>query len=1283
MPKFQKLTPINDAEIGIYRDALDYVFENDDLRNVAVSGAYSAGKSSVLESYKDKHSDKKFLHISLAHFEDANANQPTQTEKQDDDKQNEKKNTEKKQDAVKETVLEGKILNQLIHQISPNRIPQANFRIKQKVEPNKVAWWTVAATVFALSLFHVIFFSGWQSYVKSIFTDWIRVPLDLTTRNSSVLLTGAICVVLASILLYKIIKVQINKGLFKKISADKLEIEIFENSDDSYFDKYLNEVLYLLDQCEADVIVFEDMDRYNVNRIFERLREVNNLIKIQRSKKNDAKPLRFFYLLRDDIFVSKDRTKFFDFIIPIVPVVDGSNSYDQFIMHLSESGALGLFDEPFLQGLSLYIDDMRILKNICNEFLIYNSRLNITELNPNKLMAIVAYKNLFPRDFIELQLGSGFVFTLFDKKEQFVSVKIARLETELTVANERLEAAKKEHLTSERELIVAIADRRQEIENKYRSRYYQMQEKQNELQQLTEEEAYRKQAIEDNNNVLLPKLQTNIIRIENLIVKVKSESLCEIITRENIDEIFSVTSENDIGIVSDFRTVRGNTYIDLLKYLIRNGYIDETYADYMTYFYEHSLSRTDKIFLRSVADQRMKVADYQLKEPEKVFARLNMSDFNQPEILNYDLLFYLLEKSASNYIDEGKSVRRETSFPVFFTAPLTKSKERQCLNVMLAQMLDTSWNHFIQSVFSSIKDNRLNYLVNFLNTVRKEYLTSILLNKTEFAGSCRDNFVFRTLVATPVEETIYDDNFKKALLGFVSDHPMFLDKERFEDTKLKEMFNIDTFMLFLLNSHFLENLEKIGIRFSMIDYDKAQHNLFEWVYNKHLYKLTFDNIAHLLKVKYELSESDDFKHKNYTLVNTMPDSPLTKYIEDNINDYIAEILAVCDGEITDDENKALDIINNKHISEKHKKSYIDSLVATIQKITDVEDEKLWIYLLYANCVAHTEQNILDYFCICEHQITQELIQFIDSQDNEYDYTDVKKEYEKDIQSKYFVAVLQCNEISNFHYRQILKTLNRAYNNDFSVEGISDEKILILIEIDVIPMDTDSLLFMREHYPKAIMPYIEKHITKYVDEILDEENFDLSEALEVLSSSVSDKHKLALLAKIKDDITARKFEYSDAVKSHILSNNLNENDIHHFICSYQSEGTLTKQAIEKITLDHIDTIFDSENNINKSLVDKLLDSSTISQANKQKLFALLLPYLDEAQCKHYMGRLGLQAFLSLFEQKRPLIRINEINARILLIFKNKGWITKFEKAEKEQGFYRAFGRKEHTDKKRKK
>ena len=109
---FEKLTPVTDGDISVYESAIDFVFKHNDVKNVAISGAYGAGKSSVLASYKAKHSDIKFLHISLAHFQSGQ-------ESDDSDVH------------IKNSILEGKILNQLIHQMPAENIPQTNFRVKK------------------------------------------------------------------------------------------------------------------------------------------------------------------------------------------------------------------------------------------------------------------------------------------------------------------------------------------------------------------------------------------------------------------------------------------------------------------------------------------------------------------------------------------------------------------------------------------------------------------------------------------------------------------------------------------------------------------------------------------------------------------------------------------------------------------------------------------------------------------------------------------------------------------------------------------------------------------------------------------------------------------------------------------------------------------------------------------------------------------------------------------------------------------------------------------------
>jgi len=110
------LIPKSNVNLGVYENALDSVFSNNEIRNIALSGSYGAGKSSIIKTYENKKS-KKFLYISLAHFA------PYEEDKKDD-------SASDNLAANKISVLEWKILNQLIHQINPTRIPRTNFLIK-------------------------------------------------------------------------------------------------------------------------------------------------------------------------------------------------------------------------------------------------------------------------------------------------------------------------------------------------------------------------------------------------------------------------------------------------------------------------------------------------------------------------------------------------------------------------------------------------------------------------------------------------------------------------------------------------------------------------------------------------------------------------------------------------------------------------------------------------------------------------------------------------------------------------------------------------------------------------------------------------------------------------------------------------------------------------------------------------------------------------------------------------------------------------------------------------
>lgn len=1184
---FERLTPTDSLDLNVYEEAIDYVFNNPDVRNVAISGAYSAGKSSVLASYKKKHSNLHFLHISLAHF---------QSSDQEDEPE------------VKESILEGKILNQLIHQIPSNKIPQTNFRVKRKISPASVIKSTLESIFLLTAIIYFLFFNSWRSYVSDLPTNWLKSILELSAHPYALMVDGIIIITLVSFIIYSLIKIQKNRNVFRKLNLQGNEIEIFEESDESYFDKYLNEVLYLFENVDADVIVFEDMDRFNANKIFERLREVNTLVNIQLQKSNrkNKRILRFFYLLRDDIFVSKDRTKFFDYIIPIVPVLDSSNSYDQFISHLKKGGLFEKFDESFLQGLSLYIDDMRLLKNIYNEFVIYFNRLNITDLNCNKMLAIIAYKNLFPRDFADLQLNQGFVYTLFNNKELFVKEEEKKLSEKIFEIAHKIELAKNEHLKTSKELDVVFEDKKRTVY------HYNM------AQELSaadaKDYAERKQAIETRLNNAIPDLESKKLSLEQELILIQNKPLCDIITRDNINKIFSITSTNEIGCITDFNEIKGSEYFDLLKYLIRNGYIDETYADYMTYFYENSLSRVDKIFLRSITDRKAKEYTYHLKNPALIVSRLRLVDFDQEEILNFDLLTYLLQTTSH-----------------------IKYLER-----LIDQLRETKNFKFIGEYFDIAPE--IQPYIKYLNIWWPEVFNT-LLKENEFSErQIRDYSIYSIYFSD--DDTIKIINQDNCLCSYISNTRDFLAIYHPNIDKLIHGFKL------------------LDICFIGFDYKTLNKDLFYTVYAESLYKINAENLRLILMEILGEKNEEDIVHRNYTLLLSHPDSFITQYANQNINEYFDVILQISAGIILDEENVAIAALNNPDLTVEHKHSYISDLRTSIVLIKEIDEIALWSQLLDVNIVQYSERNIVD--CFNALGLSKSVIGYINRCDINWDFS--KVQYDEDTKKTLFNSIVICNDIENSRYEQILMSLNFHYD-DFATVEISDDKILILIDTYIIRMTTDNLMFMRENYPNQKYYFIRKNIEKYID-IVDKNLFLLEELLEILTWDISDKLKIKLLELSEEKISIVKKNYSPIVCLHILNNNLADSDLSDLFSSFEQWDTSIQSKIFDYAVTYIASIIDNPNSTSQTLINNLIHSEKVARDEKIDLFIAIMPILNEDSIKEILTSLNLIDYLKIFNTRsRPKFEINNENEKLLTAFKECGLIDNYEESPEKEGYYK--------------
>ena len=1246
--KFHALTPKDDEPLGIYQSAFEFVFTNDKVRNVAVSGAFGSGKSSILASCIDQYKNKKFKYISLAYFRPEEMGKADELSVSCDDDGT--KDNDKTKSLSVETLLEGKILNQLIHQIPPEDIPRSNFRVKkERLEAKKLSGKAKVLICIGVILgLYTFLFSQWYALVDSMTVDWLQTPLTFSTHGEFRFFVGIVFLIIGGLFTYRfachIIKAHNNRKIIKRANVKGLEIEIFEDSNESYFDKYLNEVLYLFDRSNADVIVFEDIDRYGSIKIFGRLREVNTLVNNNRKGKP---PLRFFYLIKDDIFASKDRTKFFDFIIPIVPVIDSSNSYEQFIKHLKEGGLYENFDRSFLYRLSLYIDDMRILKNIHNELIMYMNRLKIvtdTKLSWNKMMAMIVYKNLFPRDFADLQLNRGFVFEVICERgrERLLASKRSKLETEIKNKQAQLNSAKVETLTEDELTVVYYLKHYKTIQQNWTPANGKQQLLLLKEQVLNQPSNHRNQNLVDileeyeerialaanNKKTHIARLEKEISLLNRELQNLTNKRVYELLTIENNDNFFRDTvfrsETKDENKTNSFDTIKDSPYFAMLKYFIREGFIDEMYSDYMTYFYPESISEIDKVFLRRVTEKRGAEFHYALKDPQKVIESpvLRPVDFEREETLNFDLFEYLLLND---------------NIPKYATY----------LKALVAQIKMTQNYDFVSKFYD--RDKAIYQLVTQINKQWPGFF-ALVLQCSAMTDTQIRQYSINTLCFSD-EDTIAKVNADNCLSEYISNITDYLAIENTTVDKL-----LTGFLL-------------ISVSFVSIDYETANKELFDGVYRNRLYALTFDNIALMLKKKYGVKSDSDIARKNYTLVQSCEDSPLANYVSKNMGTYTEILLANAEGGISDDESIAVKLLNHgdEEISVELKEQYIKLLSTAITKIEQVKDTKLWTTMMRQGKIAFSESNFIRYFQ--KYELDATLIKYLNDTTSAIDFTASVNTFGEEIAEKLFNAVIVNNHIATDKYKKMLVDL-KCYFANYEADKIADDKFKILIAEEILQMNLESLDFVRQKYKSHLLSFIKQNLDQYIS-IQTEDNVNLNEVLQIITWDIGDDNKIMLLNLIDEPISIIDKKYSDAVNEHIINHNLSASDKPALYKRYLQYENKTRSKIASLAIADIIKIIDEKFLIDETLRSTLLQANTISRDQKITLFTIASPTLSEDARKAHLDELGLSDLNGIFTKSggRRNYDISEDVTSILEAFKLHGLIYDFYVDDRNKSKYK--------------
>ena len=425
-----------EAEHSGYVSALEVALEDDEIRNIALSGNYGVGKSSILREL-GKRLDGRVVELSLSTLA------PIEASKLDE--------SVPLQATTPTNRIQQEIVKQLLYREDPSKTPASRFR---RIE--RFRWWREFGTAALIGLAVAVIFllTGWTAQIEATFTAlndlgvWTHLIVWVTATTAAVLVRW---------LFYGKIRI-------KQLSAGAATVTLDDNSV-SYFDQYLDEIVYFFDVSDRDVVIFEDIDRFNDSHIFETLRALNTLLN---ASPQIEKPIRFIYAIKDSIFdrigleaegrkletgvlaiedpaqaeaVRANRTKFFDLVIPVVPFITHRSARNLATRLLGE---IEHKVEPELLDLAAqYVPDMRLLKNVRNEFIVFRDRIfsgdgEQLDLSETDLFAMMLYKSTHLTDFETIRLGKSNLDTLYKLSRELVAENIKRIEGERRVLRQRL-----------------------------------------------------------------------------------------------------------------------------------------------------------------------------------------------------------------------------------------------------------------------------------------------------------------------------------------------------------------------------------------------------------------------------------------------------------------------------------------------------------------------------------------------------------------------------------------------------------------------------------------------------------------------------------------------------------------------------------------------------------------------------------------------------------------------------------------------------------------------------
>lgn len=1167
---FEDLMPKIDIEKNKqYCESIDWAIRNKKIRNIALTGVYGAGKSTILNTYIKEHNEYNYLNISLSNFKELEG---------EDILSNESINIEKA------------ILKQMFYKEKNTTIPYSRFRRITNINYISLIAYSI------LSLVVVVFI---VLSIKPDLLEVVKSRIELIKgyfNISSSMVTIMLLIFISSFvtIINKMI-IFIKKNIrVKKVSAKSeivsSELEIGEK-DESAFNKYVDEILYYFESTKYDIVVFEDLDRFNNIDIFTKLRELNSLIN---ESKQINRRIVFIYALKDDMFCNekhlddktsyKSRTKFFDFIIPVVQVANSSNACDILIKKFKDAKQFKGLTEKFISEITILINDMRVLNNIYNEFVIYKENLkdkeknklenkesnmdnDIYELDYEKLLAIIVYKNVYPVDFARLQDNEGMVYDVFSNKKNIaIKKRMLQINNKIQEIKKDIEVAEHECANNLKELRTIYLS---EIKDLSTLSYINCNGEQFDLKRLTNEEeffnncfysrsnhkyyngkewiSFKLDNIHILNNGLTYAEREKIIKLKEKNISVNIiEDLKTQLEKLNEEKIIlkSLPFNELIKECEDEELFDGDIKNeDLLKFLIKRNYIDENYYEYISYFYEGTLTKQDKSFLINIMYEKDVDYDYAIQKPEMLLQKMEEYQFTKRYSLNYSLMDYLIKHNNFNRM------------------------YMEYYNLLIKQLSNEDENN-MNFIDTYLDRNKYNELIKeqFMKALCKEWknMWTYLQLKSNFKKGKLDMYLTYIIKYNNVDDII-GMNINGILTEYVSHLPNFLNLifKEVDDEKVELI------------------IKKLNVVFVKMDKVNKINKILDYINENNLYEINLDMIALILQ---HYSEKDIFReiyHSNYTTIKESRNECLISYIDKNINEYLVRVFFRLLKNTNEKEEYIIELLNNEEVNSNNKIRIIKEIKFVVSDVSRINSKELCSEIIKNYKITVYWKNIINYFIRNNQQIDDIIINYLNKEDSYVllgeEKLDTLSDVDEKIISDFSKKLILCDSIKEDAFNKLIKSITNQYYSFEGLKNLSENKVNMLIDDKIIGLSLQNYILLKENFKNKHIKLLVNNIDFYISEY-EKYALEVDEIEQLLLAKIGERNKIFIIEHINT--------------KNIIENENLINAIIHYTLKY--DITLNIQVLESCLESNLNTetkviLLNTQiNNLDKNITFKLLN-----------------------------------------------------------------------------------------------